>query len=241
VGTDFFRSVIKGNNANTVNGFNIKNLHTISNSKDQPLIGNSRTNNRYNAAFVRGYVGFRDYLFAEFTLRNDWFLHFLRIITQSFPIYVIKASSVLLARAEAADRGWTSETANTETLYAAGIAASFEQWGLAVPDAAYFAGPNVDLTASFGTGANLDKIATQQWVAFYPDGNQGWANWGRTNIPALLPAPDASNDPKEIPRRYMYGTSDYSLTKTGVEAAVANILPAGVGEKMNGRVWWDKQ
>ncbi len=72
-GTDFFRAVIKGNNANTVNGFSIKNLYTISNSKDQPSIGNSRSETKYNAAFIRGDVGFRDFLFAEFTLRNDWY------------------------------------------------------------------------------------------------------------------------------------------------------------------------
>jgi hypothetical protein len=160
---------------------------------------------------------------------------------QTDPIFIVKASAVLLARAEAADKGWTSETANTETLYTAGIVASFQQWGLNTPDAAYFAGPNVDLTAAFGTGANLDKIALQTWVAYFPDGIQGWANWRRTNIPALLPAPDATNDPKVIPRRYMYGTTDYSLTKAGVEEAVARILPAGTGDKMNGRVWWDKQ
>jgi hypothetical protein len=78
-------------------------------------------------------------------------------------------------------------------------------------------------------------------VAYFPDGIQGWSNWRRTNIPALLPARDATNDPKEIPRRYMYGTTDYNLTKTAVEEAVSRIQPAGVGDKMNGRVWWDKQ
>ncbi len=158
---------------------------------------------------------------------------------QTDPLFIVKASSVLLARAEAADRGWTSETANTEVLYNQGITASFEQWGLVPPDAAYFGGANVDLTAAFGTGANLSKIALQQWVAYYPDGLQGWSNWRRTNVPALLPAPDATNDPKEIPRRYMYGTTDYSLTKAGVEEAVARLAP--VGDKMNARVWWDKQ
>jgi hypothetical protein len=160
---------------------------------------------------------------------------------QTSPIYIVKASSVLLARAEAADRGWTSETANAETLYQSGISASFTQWGLAAPDAAYFAGANVDLTAAFGTGANISKIALQQWIAYYPDGVQGWSNWRRTGVPALLPAPDATNNPKEIPRRYKYGTTDYSLTKAGVEEAVARIEPAGVGDQMNGRVWWDKQ
>lgn len=153
------------------------------------------------------------------------------------PLYIVKASSVLLARAEAADRGWTSETANTQALYEAGITESFTQWGLAAPTAAYLASANVALSAVFGTGANLTKIATQQWVAYFPDGIQGWSNWRRTNVPALVPAPDATNDPKVIPRRYMYGTQDYSLTKTGVEAAVA-ALPGG--DKMDSKVWWDK-
>jgi hypothetical protein len=35
----------------------------------------------------------------------------------------------------------------------------------------------------------------------------------------------------------MYGTADYTLTKEGVEAAVARL--AG-GDKMDSKVWWDK-
>lgn len=72
-GTDFFQSIYKANSANTVNGFSIKNLYTISNSKDQPSISNSRSQEKWRAAFVRADVGFRDFLFAEFTLRNDWY------------------------------------------------------------------------------------------------------------------------------------------------------------------------
>jgi hypothetical protein len=160
---------------------------------------------------------------------------------ETTPLVLVKASSVLLARAEAADRGWTTETANTENLYRQGISTSFEQWGLAAPEITYFENAGVDLTEAFGTGANISKIATQQWIAYYPDGTQGWSNWRRTGFPALVPAPDATNNPKEIPRRYQYGTTDYSLTKAGVEAAIPRILPSGVGDKMNGRVWWDKQ
>jgi TonB-linked SusC/RagA family outer membrane protein len=72
-GTDFFKSTLKSNGANTVNGFNIKNLYSISNSKDQPSISNTRQHSKYNAVFARGDIGFRDFLFAEFTLRNDWY------------------------------------------------------------------------------------------------------------------------------------------------------------------------
>jgi TonB-linked SusC/RagA family outer membrane protein len=72
-GSDFFNSVYKDNSANTNNGFNIKNLYSISNSKDQASIGNTRERNKYNAVFVRGDLGWKDFLFGEFTLRNDWF------------------------------------------------------------------------------------------------------------------------------------------------------------------------
>jgi hypothetical protein len=148
------------------------------------------------------------------------------------PVFIVKASAILLARAEAADRGWTTET--TSSLYTAGINASFEQWGLALPTSSYFTNANVALGAA---GTNLKQIAIQQYVAFFPDGCSGWATWRRTGFPTLTPAPDASNSPKVIPRRIMYGTSDYTLAKAGVEAAVAKL--AG-GDKQDSKVWWDQ-
>src|SRR5664280_61187 len=45
----------------------------ISNSVSQPLITNTRQLEKYNAVFVRGDVGYKDFLFGEFTLRNDWY------------------------------------------------------------------------------------------------------------------------------------------------------------------------
>ena len=72
-GTDFYNSIYKANSANTNKGFSIKNLYTISNSKNLPTISNTRQKEKQRAAFVRGDVGFRDFLFAEFTLRNDWY------------------------------------------------------------------------------------------------------------------------------------------------------------------------
>ena len=156
---------------------------------------------------------------------------------QTDPTYILTASQVLLARAEAADRGWTSETANTTNLYQTGITQSFLQWGLPAPDITYFAGINITLPAAAGTGANLEQIAIQQYLAFFPDGIQGWSNWRRTNYPALTPAPDATNTPNVIPRRFMYGDEDYTLTKEGLEVAVARMSG---GDKMDSRVWWDK-
>ena len=151
------------------------------------------------------------------------------------PLYVVKASSVLLARAEAAQLGWTSET--VATLYQAGITASFTQWGLAAPSAGYLAGTAVALA---GNATDIKKINTQQYLSYFPDGLQGWSNWRRTNYPVLVPAPDGTNIPLVIPRRWVYGTADYSLTPDGVAAAVARLKLAGGDDTMDSRVWWDK-
>jgi hypothetical protein len=155
------------------------------------------------------------------------------------PLFIVKASTILLARAEAADRGWTTETANTETLYQNGITAAYTQWGLTAPSAAYFSSANVDLTAAYGTGANLPRIQAQQWVAFFPDGIQGWANWRRTGVPALVPGPGAVNNPPVIPRRYIYGTADYSLAGDSVKIAVKRQWDSEDNDLMEERVWWD--
>lgn len=72
-GSDFFSAISKSNGANTVNGFNIKNLYTVSNSKDQPSISNSRSATKWRALFARADVGYRDFVFVEGTLRNDWY------------------------------------------------------------------------------------------------------------------------------------------------------------------------
>jgi hypothetical protein len=167
---------------------------------------------------------------------SDWAYVFppsLRQQTSS--LVIVGASPVLLARAEAADRGWTTE--NVTTRYEAGIKASFAQWSLAEPSSAYLSQTGVALTASAGTAGNLKQIATQRYIAMYPDGIQGWSEWRRTGHPVLTPAPDATNSSKAIPRRYTYGTNDLVLTKDEITKAIARI---NGGDTMDGRVWWDK-
>jgi TonB-linked SusC/RagA family outer membrane protein len=73
VGSDFFRWLSKGNSAATVNGLNVPNLFTVGNSKDQPSVSNSRVEEKYRAIFARGDIGFKNMIFADFTLRKDWF------------------------------------------------------------------------------------------------------------------------------------------------------------------------
>jgi TonB-linked SusC/RagA family outer membrane protein len=72
-GADFFRFVAKSNSANTNNGLNVPNLFTTANSKDQASVSNGRAEEKYRAVFARGDVGFRNFAFIDFTVRNDWF------------------------------------------------------------------------------------------------------------------------------------------------------------------------
>jgi TonB-linked SusC/RagA family outer membrane protein len=73
VGADFFRWVSKSNSAGTNNGLSVADLFTIANSVDQPTVGNGRTEEKYRAVLAKGTFGYKNILFADITLRNDWF------------------------------------------------------------------------------------------------------------------------------------------------------------------------
>ena len=149
------------------------------------------------------------------------------------PLVIIGAAHVTLARAQAADMGWTTEA--LPTVYASGIAQSFEQWGLTMP-AGYLTMTGVALPAAQGTGANKKEIAIQRYIAAYPDGLQGWSIWRETGFPVLTPAPDATNASKQIPRRYTYGQSEYGTNAEQTNAAATAIG----GDTPETKVWWDQ-
>ncbi len=146
------------------------------------------------------------------------------------PIYLVTAAQTALARAEAANLGWTTE--NLNSVYEQGIALSHEQWGLAAPGPSYLTHPDVVL----GTD-NVKKIATQQWIASYTDGHMGWNIWRKTGFPVLTPAPAATNVTKQIVRRYTYATAEYTSNNANVKAA-ADRIPGG--DTQDSKVWWDQ-
>lgn len=154
--------------------------------------------------------------------------------TQTGEVVILSAAQVTLARAEAADYGWTSE--DLGALYQQGIEQSFAQWGLSAP-ASYMSQSAVSLTAAAGSGANLPKIAVQRYIAHYPDGLQGWNIWRKTGYPELTPAPAATNESGEIPRRYVYHQNEYSNNEAGVTAAVERL---DGGDSQDAKVWWDQ-
>lgn len=72
-GVDLFSAVSKQNRAYTVNGLTIPDLFTVGNSVDTYLTQNQRTSEKYRALLARASFGYKNYLFLDGSIRNDWF------------------------------------------------------------------------------------------------------------------------------------------------------------------------
>jgi len=161
------------------------------------------------------------------------------IRTEDQPMPIITSSQVTLARAEAAQRGWTAE--NVATLYRTGIELNWRQWGVydAAAFNAYMLMPAVALTP----GTELAKIITQRWLAAFPDGLEAWNIVRSTGLPVLTPAPGSiapAGTTRIIPIRMGISQSHFDLNTANTNA-VAEIYKIG-GEKDSqyGKMWWVK-
>jgi hypothetical protein len=144
------------------------------------------------------------------------------------PVVVIGAAQVTLAVAEGINIGWTTGDANAT--YQNGIKLSFQQWGVDAPSSGYFAQTAVVFNAT--------SLATQQWLASYPNGHMGWNIWRKTGIPALTPAVGGQGKP--IIRRFVYASTEGQTNGTNFNAAVAREVGAHPGtDSQDNAVWWD--
>ena len=158
--------------------------------------------------------------------------------TATMPMYILTASQVWLARAEAAQLGWTADV--VATAYANGIEQGWRQWGVynAADLAVYMADPDISLA----TGSVMAKIFRQRWIAAYPDGQEAWdvwreANGGGNNYLVLTPAPGSG---LQIPHRFAISQSQFDLNPANTQAVAALYTPSGEADSQYARIWWDK-
>ena len=130
--------------------------------------------------------------------------------------------------AEAAQKGLI--TGDAKAYYEKGIKASFDYYGLSLP-ADYLTRPAI----AFDPAKALEQIGTQKWIALFFSGLEAWFDWRRTGYPALQAGVSNLNN-NRIPVRFIYPTSEYSLNKASVEAAVQRQGP----DNINTKVWWEK-
>ena len=177
----------------------------------------------------------------------------------------MNAAEVWFLRAEAALRGWTTESAQTD--YEAGITTSMQQWGAnagnyindntstpsnyvgpltpttGVPNASIDAMSTVKI--AWNTAAtnetNLERIITQKWIAMFPSGGvEAWATYRRTGYPRLFPVvmnnSGGTIDTEKQIRRIQYPSHEYTNNSAAVETAVTLLGGPDTGGTP---VWWD--
>lgn len=179
----------------------------------------------------------------------------------STPQIVMCTAEAYFLRAEGALNGWNMGGTAKE-LYEKGITASMNQWGIA--DAAAISAyvnsnktpipPNDFLSSPAMTSIPVlfhpsdvniqrEQIATQKWLALFPDGIEAWADFRRSRALKLYPVAnsdnsDITNTNTQIVRRITFLPDEYNNNGEGVKAAIP-LLGTG-GDKVTTPLWWDK-
>jgi len=166
------------------------------------------------------------------------------------PVNLLTSWESMFLQAEVVARGWQASSSGMtdDTLFYHGIKASFTYYSDAINTElgvtgvdAYDIYINGDVpnaidpgywTVYPASGSAEDKIRfiiTQKWFAMC--GNQGfeaWTEWRRTGYPDFLVHPASSLIGNQMPRRFIYPTSESTTNSTfpGVQPLTA-------------KVWWD--
>ena len=150
-------------------------------------------------------------------------------------LYVMTAAEVFFLRAEAALAGFTND--NAQELYAAGVRASMEQYGVAGADITNFL-EGAGGTLSGTEEEKLEQLISQKWIATYYNSFEGWAEFRRTGYPRIWTGSNLGDTQGQIPRRLTYPYDEYFRNEASVTEA-ANRLNGG--DALTSKVWWDKK
>jgi hypothetical protein len=144
------------------------------------------------------------------------------------PSVLMTFAELNLILAEAALDG--DITGSAQTYLERGITASFDQYGLKVPD-----GYVVRIGA-----ATKEKVMEQKWIALFGQGIEAWTEYRRTGLP-VLPAKDPravfAND-GVLPTRLKYPNSEYSLNETKLKEGITLL---GGTDTMKAKLWWSEK
>jgi len=159
-----------------------------------------------------------------------------------FPYLVMTAAESHLMVAEAIEKGLASGDAQTH--YQAGLKQAMKLWEVTDADIDKFMAEQ-DMAKLNGTkDQNLEKIASQRWLANYTNGFEAWAIVRDSGYPADLYAGVNDSDIFELgttlngkyPQRMRYGSGAYNTNGDNVNAANS---VQGADEQAT-KLWWAK-
>ena len=132
------------------------------------------------------------------------------------PMSLMQACEVNLCLAEAAQKGWISGSA--KTFYDKGITLNMQRWEIPAEEIdTYLANPLVSLN---GTN-NIEKIATQKWLALFTNGVEGYFDFRRTGLPSSITAAVPSLIVDKFPLRWRYPAPELSNNAKQVAEATS--------------------
>ncbi|MEA1875521.1 MAG: SusD/RagB family nutrient-binding outer membrane lipoprotein [Bacteroidota bacterium] len=123
---------------------------------------------------------------------------------------MLTATEVHLIIAEAALKGWTSESAQVH--YEAGVQASLKAWGISRSYDEYIA---VSGVAFDGT---QEQIMEQKWIASWTATAESWFDYRRTGLPALKPGVVVKRD--ALPLRFYYSIDEMDYNPENTQSAI---------------------
>lgn len=158
-----------------------------------------------------------------------------------FPEIIMTTAEAYFLRAEAAVRGLGSDDA--QTMYAEGIRQAMQLWNVGDADIDNYLASSPMATLDGDMEQQLEKIATQRWIAAYTDGFEAWAIVRDTGYPASLADGVSDNDlfaPGDIngkyPQRLRYGNQALNTNGNNVNAAIGTQGP----DQQDTKLWWAK-
>ena len=212
---------------------------------------------------VYDYYGVRIGIFTQ--KKDDMInLYSKQVISSTDPYLWMNAAEVTFLRAEGALRGWDMG-GSARDFYEQGVKLSFDQRkvsgadeylanAVAVPEpfvdpvnpAKCNYTPKTKITIAWNEGASteekLERIITQKWIANFPLGFEGWADYRRTGYPEVFPSvSNLSNgviDTNRQLRRLPFPLSEKQGNSANVSAAVSML---GGPETGATDLWWAKK
>lgn len=174
---------------------------------------------------------------ASKNLNKDYWFNYSR------PTVWLGYSESLFLKGEAALRGWTGQdlTMDAEGYFRAGVQASMDYYEIDSSAAqSYIEGLKVLNDGTFASGDKekiLEAIITQKWMAVFPNGNEGWADFRRTDYPALanqLTNVSGGDVPEgKMIKRLLYPNSESSNKYFNEHSELQAANTQGT------RLWWD--
>ncbi|MEO6962918.1 MAG: SusD/RagB family nutrient-binding outer membrane lipoprotein [Puia sp.] len=172
---------------------------------------------------------------------------------------IMCTAEVYFLRAEGALLGWNMG-GTAKDLYNAGITNSLTQWNITDPVvvANYINSTNTPIPPGDGLGSpavssipvlfsanpatELEQVATQKWLAIYPDGMEAWADYRRSHVLKLYPVvnsdnADITNTSTQWLRRIPFLLTEEQSNGAEVTKAVGLL---GGPDKVTTPLWWDK-